>query len=209
MSVFHTAPLIAIDTLAEKLADISSKKCIILEKDKYTCKIRILNSKDLFPFLRAIRDSAELSFEILIDICACDYPQAEKRFTLTYQFLSVLNNIRLSIFVDIAENEIVPSIHNLYTSANWLEREVYDLFGISFSNHPDLRRILTDYGFIGYPMRKDFPQSGHLELTYDHLKASVKYQKVNLSQPYRDMHFESPWHGTKYVLPGDEKVPKT
>ena len=137
-------------------------------------------------------------FRTLIDITAIDYPEQEERFCLVYHYLSMQQNIRIRIKSFIKEKQIVPSITNLFPCANWFEREVFDMYGILFSNHPDMRRILTDYGFQGHPLRKDFPTTGYLELRYDQEKKKVIYEPVKLTQEYRKFDFVSPWEGDAF-----------
>ncbi len=144
-------------------------------------------------------------FSTLVDITAVDYPGREKRFDMVYHFLSMYQNHRVRLRVAIREDDIVPSITDIHPSANWFEREVYDMFGILFSGHPDLRRILTDYGFRGHPLRKDFPTTGYTEVRYDEVEKRVVYEPVSLVQAYRQFDFMSPWEGAEYILPGDEK----
>ena len=139
-------------------------------------------------------------FRTLIDITAIDYPAEEKRFTLVYHYLSMEQNIRIRIKSSIKEGQIVPSITKLFPAANWFEREVFDMYGILFSNHPDMRRILTDYGFQGHPLRKDFPTTGYLELRYDQERKKVVYEPVKLTQEYRRFDFMSPWEGDSFVF---------
>ena len=139
-------------------------------------------------------------FRTLIDITAVDYPAEEMRFTLVYHYLSMQQNIRIRIKSSIKEGQIVPSITKLFPAANWFEREVFDMYGILFSNHPDMRRILTDYGFQGHPLRKDFPTTGYLELRYDQERKKVVYEPVKLTQEYRRFDFMSPWEGEGFVF---------
>tara|TARA_B100001057_G_scaffold476999_1_gene545713 strand:- start:96 stop:707 length:612 start_codon:yes stop_codon:yes gene_type:complete len=139
-------------------------------------------------------------FRTLIDITAVDYPAEEMRFTLVYHYLSMQQNIRIRIKSSIKEGQIVPSITKLFPAANWFEREVFDMYGILFSNHPDMRRILTDYGFQGHPLRKDFPTTGYLELRYDQERKKVVYEPVKLTQEYRRFDFMSPWEGEGFAF---------
>ena len=162
--------------------------------------IEILLSTILF-----LKTNEKCKFKQLIDITAVDYLEKEKRFKMVYLLLSHENNLRIIINVKIDEKEIVPSITKIFPSANWMEREVFDMYGISFKDHPDLRRILTDYGFDGHPLRKDFPLTGHTEVRYSEEKKKVIYEPVKLDQEYRDFDFESPWEGTKYIKQEDEK----
>ena len=155
--------------------------------------------EDIISTILFLKTNEKCRFRQLIDITAVDYPQREKRFKIVYLLLSHENNLRIIINTNIDEKETVPSITKIFPSANWMEREVFDMYGISFKDHPDLRRILTDYGFDGYPLRKDFPLTGHLEVRYSEEKKKVIYEPVKLDQEYRDFDFESPWEGTKYV----------
>ncbi|WP_128253657.1 NADH-quinone oxidoreductase subunit C [Falsirhodobacter deserti] len=145
-------------------------------------------------------------FGTLVDITAVDYPQREKRFDVVYHFLSMHQNQRIRVKVAIDEEEMMPSLTSVYPSANWYEREVFDMFGILFSGHPDLRRLLTDYGFRGHPLRKDFPTTGYTEVRYDEAQKRVVYEPVKLTQEYRLFDFMSPWEGADYILPGDDKA---
>ncbi len=152
-----------------------------------------------------LRDNAACAFTTLIDITAVDYPEREYRFEVVYHFLSMTQNQRVRVKINVAEDEIVPAITDLHPSANWFEREVFDMYGIMFSGHPDLRRLLTDYGFRGHPLRKDFPTTGYSEVRYDETSKRVVYEPVSLVQEYRQFDFMSPWEGAEYILPGDEK----
>jgi NADH-quinone oxidoreductase subunit C len=159
----------------------------------------------LVDFVTFLRDDPECWFSTLIDITAVDYPERPERFDLVYHFLSMYRNHRIRVKVAVGETDMVPSIHTVHLSANWSEREVFDMFGILFSGHPDLRRILTDYGFRGHPLRKDFPTTGYTEVRYDEAQKRVVYEPVKLVQEYRQFDFMSPWEGAQYILPGDEK----
>ena len=167
-----------------------------------------IESSYIDSFLIFLRDNKKFSFQILVDLCGVDYPDREKRFDVVYNLLSVTSNLRLTVKINIAEGELVPTISNIYSAAGWYEREAWDMYGIYFANHPDLRRILTDYDFIGHPMRKDFPLTGFSEVRYDMEKKKVIYEKVKLVQDFRSFDFSSPWEGTEYLLPGDEKTTK-
>ncbi len=145
-------------------------------------------------------------FHQLIDVCGADYPKRARRFDVVYHLLSLTQNIRLRVKVQTDEVVPVPSIRTVYPNADWYEREAFDMYGILFSNHPDLRRLLTDYGFEGYPLRKDFPMTGHVEVRYDEEQKRVVYEPVKLTQEFRRFDFLSPWEGASYVLPGDEKA---
>ncbi|WP_281972809.1 NADH-quinone oxidoreductase subunit C [Ruegeria faecimaris] len=160
---------------------------------------------NLVEFIEFLKGDASCKFSTLVDITAVDYPERAKRFDVVYHFLSMYQNQRIRLRVSIREDDMVPSIVDVHPSANWFEREVFDMFGILFSGHPDLRRILTDYGFRGYPLRKDFPTTGYTEVRYDEAQKRVVYEPVNLVQEYRQFDFMSPWEGANYILPGDEK----
>lgn len=156
--------------------------------------------------LIALRDDPALQLDCLIDICGVDYPERPERFDVVYHLLSLRKNMRLRVKVTTDEDTPVPSAIPAFPAANWFEREAYDMYGILFSGHPDLRRLLTDYGFQGYPLRKDFPLTGYQEVRYDDEQKRVVYEPVKLTQEFRQFDFESPWEGTTYVLPGDEKA---
>ena len=154
---------------------------------------------DLVSAILFLKTNDKCRFKQLIDITAVDFPKNEKRFKIVYLLLSHENNLRIIISSSIDESISVPSITKIFPSANWMEREVFDMYGILFADHPDLRRILTDYGFEGYPLRKDFPLSGHTEVRYNEDKKKVVTEPVKLDQQYRNFDFESPWEGTKYI----------
>lgn len=156
-------------------------------------------------FVEFLRTNASCQFTQMIDITAVDYPEREKRFELVYHFLSMVLNQRIRIKADLSDGENAPSIVEVHPSANWFEREVFDMYGIRFSGHPDLRRLLTDYGFTGHPLRKDFPTTGYVEMRYDEVEKRCVYEPVSLTQEYRQFDFMSPWEGAEYILPGDEK----
>ena len=158
-----------------------------------------INYEDLLDVILLLKTNKNIKFKQLIDITAVDYPENQKRFKLVYLLLSHENNLRLIINSNINEKTAVPSITKIFPSANWMEREVFDMYGITFKDHPDLRRILTDYEFEGYPLRKDFPLTGHTEVRYSENQKKVIYEPVKLEQNYRDFDFESPWQGTKYI----------
>ena len=164
-----------------------------------------INVEDVISTILFLKTNGKCKFRQLIDITAVDYPQRNKRFKIVYLLLSHENNLRIIININIDEKEIIPSITKIFPSANWMEREVFDMYGISFKDHPDLRRILTDYGFDGYPLRKDYPLTGHTEVRYSEEKQKVIYEPVKLDQEYRDFDFESPWEGTKYINLEEEK----
>ncbi len=156
-------------------------------------------------FVEYLRTDGACQFTTLIDITAVDYPDRDRRFEVVYHFLSMTQNQRIRVKVAVREDEIVPSISHIFPAANWYEREVFDMYGIMFSGHPDLRRLLTDYGFRGHPLRKDFPTTGYVEVRYDEVEKRVVYEPVELVQDYRQFDFMSPWEGAEYILPGDEK----
>jgi NADH-quinone oxidoreductase subunit C len=161
---------------------------------------------DIVAFVQVLRDDPRFGFVNLTDVCGVDWPQREQRFDVVYHLLSPTLNVRLRIKVTTDERTPVPSITGVFPGADWFEREAYDLYGILFTGHPDLRRILTDYGFDGHPMRKDFPLTGFVEVRYDDERKRVVYEPVKLAQQFRDFDFLSPWEGTEYALPGDEKA---
>lgn len=153
-----------------------------------------------------LRDDSNCQFAMLVDVCGVDYPERPQRFEVVYHLLSLRLNQRVRVKLSTDEETPVPSITGVFSTANWFEREVWDLYGVLFSDHPDLRRILTDYGFEGHPMRKDFPLTGYVELRYDTEQKRVVYEPVTLTQEFRSFDFMSPWEGAHYVLPGDEKA---
>ncbi len=156
--------------------------------------------------LRFLRDDARCGFVALVDICGVDWPAREKRFDVVYHLLSPVQNLRIRIKVQTDEATPVPSVISIFKGAEWFEREAYDMYGILFTGNPDLRRLLTDYGFDGHPLRKDFPLTGYVEVRYDDAKKRVVYEPVRLTQELRSFDFLSPWEGTDYALPGDEKA---
>ena len=156
-------------------------------------------------FVEFLKSDPSCRFSTLIDITAVDYPERVKRFDVIYHFLSMYQNTRIRLRLQVREDEMVASITDIHPCANWFEREVFDMFGLLFSGHPDLRRILTDYGFRGYPLRKDFPTTGYVEMRYDEAQKRCIYEPVSLVQEYRQFDFMSPWEGAEYILPGDEK----
>lgn len=159
----------------------------------------------IVDFIGFLKNDRSTQFSTLVDITAVDYPTREKRFDVIYHLLSMYRNHRIRVRVEMREDDLVPSITSVHPSANWFEREVFDMYGLMFSGHPDLRRILTDYGFRGYPLRKDFPTTGYTEVRYDDKEKRVVYEPVSLVQEYRQFDFMSPWEGAEYILPGDEK----
>ncbi|MBT3655635.1 MAG: NADH-quinone oxidoreductase subunit C [Alphaproteobacteria bacterium] len=159
---------------------------------------------DLVSVLKAVRDDTELAVTQLSDLTSVDFPERPERFDVVYQMLSVNNNMRLRIITRADEGDIVPSVIGLFRSADWAEREVWDMFGIYFSGHPDMRRLLTDYGFEGHPLRKDFPLTGYVEVRYSDTERRVVYEPVHLNQEYRDFDFLSPWEGMQLPQVGDD-----
>lgn len=166
----------------------------------------IVGRDDLREVMRFLHDDSRCRFVSFTDICGVDYPERAERFDVVYHLLSPTQNVRIRVKVRTDEDKPVPSITEIYPGAEWFEREAYDLYGILFSGHPDLRRILTDYGFEGHPLRKDFPTTGYVEVRYDEERKRVVYEPVRLAQEYRNFDYLSPWEGTDYVLPGDEKA---
>jgi NADH-quinone oxidoreductase subunit C len=165
-----------------------------------------VEAPDILDVLSFLYDDASCQFWSFIDVCGVDYPERKKRFDVVYHLLSPKQNKRIRIKVQADETTQVPSCVSIYPGANWYERETYDLYGVLFSGHPDMRRILTDYGFEGYPLRKDFPLTGFVEVRYDDEQKRVVYEPVSLPQEFRNFDFLSPWEGGDYLLPGDEKA---
>ena len=178
-------------------SELSSKiKKSIIENDELLIEI---NFQDIIEVVQFLKSNEKCKFRQLIDIAGVDYPDEEKRFQLVYLFLSHENNSRIKILLKFESNQTIISLTKIFPSANWMEREVFDMYGIKFKNHPDLRRILTDYGFKGHPLRKDFPLTGFNEVRYSEKEKKVIYEPVKLEQNYRNFDFESPWEGTDYV----------
>ncbi len=167
------------------------------------------NPGSILKTLRFLRDDSNCLFKLLVDVCGVDYPERPERFEVVYHLLSLKHNHRIRVKLATAEDRPVPSATGVFKTAGWFEREVWDLYGVYFSDHPDLRRILTDYGFEGHPMRKDFPLTGHVEVRYDDEQKRVVYEPVKLVQEFRRFDFLSPWEGVQAHLPGDEKAGKT
>ena len=158
-----------------------------------------LDVENLFSIVQFLKSNDNCKFRQLIDIAGVDFPERDKRFRLIYLLLSHEKNLRIKLCIDFESSKSIPSIVKIFPSANWMEREVFDMYGIKFTNHPDLRRILTDYGFKGHPLRKDFPLTGHNEVRYSEDEKKVIYEKVKLEQNYRNFDYESPWEGTEYI----------
>ncbi len=195
------------------MQNISDTKKIIVDKslgvelidnDKYL-EINT-EAEKIFKVIKVLKEDTKLLFDQLIDVTAIDYPSREKRFDMIYLLISLTLNQRILVKTAIDERTVLESISIIHKAANWYERECYDLFGIQFSKHPDLRRIMTDYNFEGHPLRKDFPITGHMEVRYDDLEKKVVYEPVKLAQEFRDFNYMSPWEGLENKLLGDDKV---
>ena len=165
-----------------------------------------VNADSIVRVLSFLRDDSQCDFKVLVDVCGVDWPQRERRFDVVYNLLSVKLNQRIRVKLEADEATPVPTAIGVFPAAGWYEREAWDLYGIMFSDHPDLRRILTDYGFEGHPLRKDFPLTGHVEVRYDEVEKRVVYEPVKLTQDFRTFDFLSPWEGARQILPGDEKA---
>lgn len=161
---------------------------------------------DILKVLKFLRDDVNCQFLTLLDVCGVDYPEDDERFEIVYHLLSMTHNNRIRIKLRTDEDTPVASVTSLFNSANWWEREIWDMFGVAFIDHPDLRRILTDYGFEGHPLRKDFPLTGYVEVRYDDAQKRIVYEPVKLTQEFRSFDFLSPWEGVQRMLPGDEKA---
>jgi NADH-quinone oxidoreductase subunit C len=166
----------------------------------------VVNAAGIVRVLAFLRDDANCQFKLLVDLCGVDYPEREQRFDVVYNLLSLRHNHRIRVKIRTDEATPAPSVIEVFSSAGWYEREAWDLFGILFSDNPDLRRILTDYGFEGHPLRKDFPLTGYVEVRYDETQKRVVYEPVSLVQDFRNFDFMSPWEGAQYILPGDDKA---
>lgn len=184
-------------TLADKLDDA------VIAFEELTLQV---SPDNILEVLRFLRDDGQTLFVNLTDICGVDWPGRVRRFDVVYHLLSPKQNIRIRVKVQANEETLVPSATSVFAGADWFEREAYDMYGILFTGHPDLRRLLTDYGFEGYPLRKDFPTTGYVEVRYDDEAKRVVYEPVKLAQEFRNFDFQSPWEGTEYELPGDEKA---
>ncbi|THV13943.1 NADH-quinone oxidoreductase subunit C [Rhizobium rhizophilum] len=197
----------ALNELASYLAEM--RGALIASSEIHYGELTLTaKSENLISLLTFLRDDVQCAFVNLIDICGVDYPKREDRFDVVYHLLSPRQNLRIRIKVATGEFKPVPSACPVYPGADWFEREAWDMYGILFTDHPDLRRILTDYGFEGHPLRKDFPTTGFVEVRYDDSAKRVVYEPVELKQEFRNFDFLSPWEGTDYVLPGDEKAAK-
>jgi NADH-quinone oxidoreductase subunit C len=195
----------ALEDLADYLKDKLGEtvKDSVLAYGELTVTV---DAGDLIRTMTFLRDDAKCQFISFIDVSGADYPSRQKRFDVVYHLLSPKQNVRVRVKVQAGEDTVVPSVTGIWPGADWYERETYDLYGVLFSGHPDLRRILTDYGFEGHPLRKDFPLTGFVEVRYDDEAKRVIYEPVELKQEFRNFDFLSPWEGTDYVLPGDEKA---
>ncbi len=197
----------ALNELASYLAEV--RGALIASSDlRYGELTLTAKPENLIALLTFLRDDVQCGFVNLIDICGVDYPKREDRFDVVYHLLSPRQNLRIRVKVQTNEDKPVPSACPVFPGADWFEREAWDMYGIMFTDHPDLRRILTDYGFEGHPLRKDFPTTGFVEVRYDDNAKRVVYEPVELKQEFRNFDFLSPWEGTDYVLPGDEKAAK-
>ncbi len=185
------------DALAKEVLEMS------VEHDEL---MLLAGADEITRVLAFLRDDANCLFKQLVDLCGVDYPERERRFDVVYNLLSLTHNQRIRVKIQTDEITPVPSVIEMFSSAGWYEREAWDLYGILFSDNPDLRRILTDYGFEGHPLRKDFPLTGYVEVRYDESQKRVIYEPVSLVQDFRNFDFMSPWEGAKYILPGDDKA---
>ncbi len=198
--------------MSEKTTEIAELVSLALDDLLESSKIAnndlsiTVKKHDIVEVLTRLRDVSTLDFNCFIDLCGVDFPSRNERFEVVYHLLSMSQNARIRIKLSTDEDTAVPSVVDVFPAANWYERETFDMFGIIFDGHPDLRRILTDYGFEGYPLRKDFPLSGFVEVRYDDAEKRIVYESVKLTQDFRNFDFLSPWEGTDYVLPGDEKA---
>ena len=198
---------LALQELGEYIADALPQE--IVETGTGLDELTVLAQRGgLVEVLTFLRDDANCQFQQLLDLCGVDYPQRDPRFEVVYNLLSLTHNRRIRVKVRTDEETPVPSVTGVFSSANWWEREAWDLMGILFSDHPDLRRIMTDYGFEGHPLRKEFPLTGYVEVRYDDEQKRVVYEPVKLAQEFRTFDFLSPWEGVQALLPGDEKATK-
>lgn len=195
----------ALKELGNFIADALSAE--VIETRVETGELIVLARREnVAKVLMFLRDDSACLFKVLVDVCGVDYPEREDRFEVVYNLLSLRHNQRIRVKVTTDEDTPVPSVVQVYNAAGWFEREAWDLYGVMFSDHPDLRRIMTDYGFEGHPLRKDFPLTGYVEVRYDDEQKRVVYEPVQLTQDFRSFDFMSPWEGAQYVLPGDEKA---
>lgn len=200
--------------MAEALNVLADRVRSKLAQDLVSAEVKlaeltvVVGRPSIAKVLKTLRDDPDFRFTVLVDLCGVDWPEREQRFDVVYHLLSLGKNQRLRVKVMTDEDTPVPSVTGVFSSAGWYEREAWDLYGIVFADHPDLRRILTDYGFEGHPLRKDFPLTGFVEVRYDEEQKRVVYEKVKLTQDYRSFDFLSPWEGMTPLLPGDEKATK-
>ncbi len=198
--------------MSEELKDLSEHIAARLGADVRASKVAFgeltidVDAAKIVPALKVLRDDSLCRFIQLVDLTAVDYPERAQRFDVVYHLLSLHNNQRIRVRAGVKDEEPIASIIEVHPCAAWFEREAFDMYGVVFTGNPDMRRILTDYGFEGYPLRKDFPLTGHVEVRYDDQQKRVVYQPVKLVQEYRNFDYLSPWEGAKYVLPGDEKA---
>ncbi len=198
--------------MSEELTELGEHIAAAIDNDVHSASVEhgelnvTARADRIVQVLSFLRDDPLCKFSVLIDLCGVDYPARGKRFDVVYHLLSMHNNTRIRVKTKVGEEETIPTVTSVYPAADWFEREAFDMYGIVFAGHPDLRRILTDYNFEGYPLRKDFPLTGHVEVRYDDEQKRVVYEPVSLVQEYRDFDYLSPWEGAQYVLPGDEKV---
>ena len=197
----------ALNELASYLSEVRGA-LIASSEMRYDELTLTAKPETVIALLTFLRDDVQCGFVNLVDICGVDYPKREDRFDVVYHLLSPRQNLRIRVKVATNEDKPVPSACSVFPGADWFEREAWDMYGIMFTDHPDLRRILTDYGFEGHPLRKDFPTTGFVEVRYDDNAKRVVYEPVELKQEFRNFDFLSPWEGTDYVLPGDEKAAK-
>ena len=198
-----------LDTLGKTIAGALSPAISAYSIAYHELTVHVAAANDIPAVMRFLRDDSRCLFWVLVDVTAIDCPSREARFDVVHHLLSPKHNVRIRVKTEVAEAMPVPSIIDVFPAADWYERETYDLYGIVFTGHPDMRRLLTDYGFEGHPLRKDFPLTGFVEVRYDDELKRVVYEPVRLTQEFRNFDFLSPWEGTHYVLPGDEKVAKS
>ena len=204
----------ALPTDTASLKGLGDRIMAALPRDVLGCDLQLgelivtVQAPSIVKVLTFLRDDPDCLFKVLVDICGVDYPEREKRFEAVYNLLSLKHNRRIRVKVMTDETGPIPSVVGVFSAAGWFEREAWDLYGIFFADHPDLRRILTDYGFEGHPMRKDFPLTGYVEVRYDQEQKRVIYEPVKLTQDFRSFDFLSPWEGMTRELPGDEKAVK-
>lgn len=200
--------------MSEELKELGEHIAATIENDLKSWRVEHgeltidVRADRIVQVMQFLRDDPLAKFLVMIDLTAVDYPQRSQRFDVVYHLLSMHNNVRIRVKAQLGESETIPTITDIFPCADWFEREAFDMYGVVFSGHPDLRRILTDYGFEGYPLRKDFPLTGYVEVRYDDEQKRVVYEPVKLVQEYRNFDYLSPWEGAQYVLPGDEKAPE-